>query len=77
MIKNMQAQVKIDDQQNKSTTTGINSNDQNDDDKTIYKKTSNTANNKQHVIDLITSLLKLATTQPINPMEATDAFVVY
>ena len=72
----MQAQVKIDDQQNKSTTTGINSNDQNDDDKTIYKKTSNTANNKQHVIDLITSLLKLVTTQPINPMKATDAFFV-
>lgn len=76
MIKNMQFEVKIEDQHKNSTTTGINSTDQNEDDTTICKKTSDTANNEQYVIDLISSLQKLVTCTSINPMKAADAFVV-
>merc|ERR1712183_317816 len=57
-------------------TTGINSKDQNEDDTTISKKTSDTANKDQYVINLVFSLGKLVTSKSINPMKAADAFVV-
>merc|ERR1712183_612553 len=61
LIKNMQIEIKIEDQQNKSIITGIISKDQNEDDTTICKKTSDTANKDQYVINLISSLGKLLT----------------